>query len=197
MRFRRQSRIGARRPFSPFGAGQCLVVSQILNFPSGSAQARSSSPSIPSRKSSTESPPRVRPIVRCSLSHIHVHICVYVCDARFASFKREEYRTPSIVIVSLARVRLEPPPHLAFGLAGTSPPDRFYTFVSPTLVDVRARSCARSLVRSYRGTSILHTGSSTTAERIDLFFLPSQTYVGGRDHASRLVHARRYYLWVL
>lgn len=103
-----------------------------------------------------------------------------------------EYRTPSIVIVSLAHVRLEPPPHLAFGLTGTSPPDRFYTFVSPTLVDVRARSCslARSLVRSHRGT-ILHTGSSTTAERIDLFFfLPRRTYVVAAGSMRRALSMR-------
>lgn len=37
---------------------------------------------------------------------------------------------------------------------------------------------ARSLACSHRGTSILHTGSSTTVERIDLFFfLPRRTYV--------------------
>lgn len=57
-----------------------------------------------------------------------------------------------VVIVSLARVRLEPPPHLAFGLAASSRPDRFYTFVSPTL-ERRAsaltarRSCTRPTLR--------------------------------------------------
>jgi len=51
-------------------------------------------------------------------------------------------------------MRLEPPPHLAFGLAGSSPPDRFYTFASPTLGGrasalVLARSLARSLAARY------------------------------------------------
>lgn len=106
---------------------------------------------------------------------------MYVYDARFASVKREEYRTPSIVIVSLARVRLEPPPHLAFGLAGTSPPDRFYTFVSPTLVDVRVRSC--SLARSFARTAARRFCTRAVPPRprrsIFFFFLPRRTWRQG------------------
>lgn len=87
---------------------------------------------------------------------------------RFLAFPRGS-TARRVVIVSLARVRLEPPPHLAFGLAATSRPDRFYTFVSPTLVRrasalTARRSCTRPALRA------AHT---TTAERIDLFFSSS------------------------
>lgn len=112
-------------------------------------------------------------------------VCVYICasvcvclrvyssfDPRFPycflAFPRGS-TARRVVIVSLARVRLEPPPHLAFGLAATSRPDRFYTFVSPTLVRrasalTARRSCTRPALRA------AHT---TTAERIDLFFSSS------------------------
>lgn len=71
---------------------------------------------------------------------------------RFLAFPRGS-TARRVVIVSLARVRLEPPPHLAFGLAATSRPDRFYTFVSPTLVRrasalTARRSCTRPALRA-------------------------------------------------
>lgn len=72
------------------------------------------------------------------------------------------------MIVSLARVRLEPPPHLAFGLAGTSPPDRFYTFASPTLAYVRARPY--SLARSYRSVRFCTRAVPPRPRRSIFFF---------------------------
>lgn len=53
-----------------------------------------------------------------------------------------------------------------------------YLRISHSCGRASALVLARSLARSHRGTSILYTGSSTTAERIDLFFfLPRRTYV--------------------
>lgn len=110
----------------------------------------------------------------------------------------EEYRTPSTVIVSLAHVRLEPSPHLAFGLAGTSLPDRFYTFVSPTLANVRARSCSLPRSLAPRHVDSAHEQFHHGRENRS-FFLPLRTYVVyARTHAapefrrSRLFLARGY-----
>lgn len=80
------------------------------------------------------------------------------------------------MIVSLAHVRLEPSSHLAFGLAGTSLPDRFYTFVSPTLANVRARSCSLPRSLAPRHVDSAH-GQFHHGRENRSFFLPLRTYV--------------------
>lgn len=159
------------------------------------------------RKSCTESPPRddQQSAGQCRMS---VRTCAWVYArlasvCAYASVKlQKEYRTPSTVIVSLARVRLEPSPHLAFGLAGTSPPDRFYTFVSPTLANVRARSCSlpRSLAPRHVDSAHGQFHHGREDRSFFFFFLPLRTYVartntrGGGTQASRLFLARGHIL---
>lgn len=105
--------------------------------------------------------------------YVYIYACVCVYIPRFPycflAFPRGS-TARRVVIVSLARVRLEPPPHLAFGLAATSRPDRFYTFVSPTLV---RRASALTARRSCTRPALLSAAHTTTAERIDLFFSSS------------------------
>lgn len=103
--------------------------------------------------------------------YVYIYACVYIprFPYCFLAFPRGS-TARRVVIVSLARVRLEPPPHLAFGLAATSRPDRFYTFVSPTLV---RRASALTARRSCTRPALLSAAHTTTAERIDLFFSSS------------------------
>lgn len=118
-------------------------------------------------------------------------VCVCVYSIRgfptgFLAFPRGS-TARRVVIVSLARVRLEPPPHLAFGLAATSRPDRFYTFVSPTLV---RRASALTARRSCTRRPALRAAHTTTAERIDLFFSSSPdvcVYVYRRVYTETLM----------
>ncbi|KAK1126875.1 hypothetical protein K0M31_004496 [Melipona bicolor] len=68
-------------------------------------------------------------------------------------------------MVSLARVRLEPPPHLAFGLAASSRPDRFYTFVSPTQRETTSER-AHGTVDPACGRELSAAHSTAAAETI-------------------------------
>lgn len=133
-----------------------------------------------------------------SVSHECTYVCVCVVYARLASVcayasvkLQKEYRTPSTVIVSLARVRLEPSPHLAFGLAGTSPPDRFYTFVSPTLANVRARSCSLPRSLAPRHVDSAHGQFHHGREDRSFFFLFFLFFPSSPDIRGTHKHTRR------
>ena len=76
-----------------------------------------------------------------------------------------------VVMVSLARVRLEPPPHLAFGLAASSRPDRFYTFVSPTQRETTSERAHGTVEEPACGRELSAAHSTAAAETIASFFL--------------------------
>lgn len=166
---------------------------RLVNLISPRAQARTRFRSL--RENLARNHHRGMSIVRWSLSHIHVYIYAYVCDARFASIKRgvphAEYRD------RLSRTRATRAAAASGLWTGWHQSTRsvLYLRISHSRGRVSALMLARSFARIAARRFCTRAVPPRPRRSIFFSFLPD--ICGGRTQASRLVHAGRYYLWVL